>query len=391
MAKSPKLNPTAKPSKAAKPVTKKPISLSTTATKAGKQIPSPPEPDVVIPGHEEMDPGQKLEIKIGEAIEFVADINEKIETLNAMLHSAEVLNKLYPNQVAQVTNLKDNLEQLKANALKEIQKLKKAAQEKKDFPQQLRPLFDQINSNCQNYIKMVKKAKGWLYRGASGPDAYIGRSWLARRPKDSSLAAQEVFDQQLTKLGMTALRGNSIFASGDASHASNFGDDLFVVFPIDGQSDFTYTNLDDLEMDSVWELYSQLPLDKAKWKLLKTKILKWCKSNKENSAALPLQETLEDLDDSYDDSGIWEFIDEFIGRKETLENKGVPSSLFPQSLAEFVSTPGFLKEYRPTNKNLDIAIKEHYEVYVHGKYYALSVEKFGKLIESYWDVKVDEY
>lgn len=355
-------------------------------TKPGSKAPSSkasnnnPGRDVVIPKFSKMDPGQKLEIQINMAVDLVEDIEEKLEKLKDMLHRTESFDKLYPDQIAQVTSLKDNLEQLKTNALKEIARLKK-----KVFPPQLRPLFDQINNNCQNYIKSVKKAKRWLYRGATGPSAYIGRSWLARNPKDSSKEAQEVFDVQLTKLGMIALRGNSIFSSADSGHASEFGNDLFVVFPIDGQSEFTYTTLADLSLDSM----ADLPLDKSKWKSLKTNILAWCKANKDQPVSADLKDTVADLDDDW---SIWEFLEEdFVRHKQNWENKGVPSSLFPQSLAEFVSTSGFVKEYSPTNKNLSVAIKKGYEVYVHGKYYALSVDKFSKLIQSYWQIEVDEY
>ena len=353
---------------------------------ASKASNNKPVTDVVIPKFSKMDPGQKLEIQINMAMDLVEDIEEKLEKLKDMLHRTESFDKLYPDQIAQVTSLKDNLEQLKTNALKEIARLEKAAKENKGVPEQLLPLFDQINNNCKNYIKAVKKAKRWLYRGASGPDAYIGRSWVARNPRNSEREVQEIFDEQLQKLGMTALRGNSIFATSKMGRAKQYGR-VFVIFPKDRQSEFTYVNDDDLILHSM----GKLPLDKRKWQSLKTNILAWCKANKKQPASAELKDIVEDLEDDINDWATWGFLeDDFMGEKQNWENKGVPSSLFPQSLAEFVSLRGFVKEYRPTNQNLDIAIQKEYEVYVYGKYYALNVAKFGKLIQRYWGINVEE-
>jgi len=97
---------------------------------------------------------------------------------------------------------------------------------------------DYVKKNCSNFLAQAGKRK--LYRSVNwySDRVLLMQSPINRTPRDMSKNRQTMVDQVLTKRGFTALRTNSIFCSGAPEVTRYYGDDLFVVYPLNG---FSYT------------------------------------------------------------------------------------------------------------------------------------------------------
>lgn len=100
-------------------------------------------------------------------------------------------------------------------------------------------LINFMRDNCSDIIDLYKRIKHYMYHGIRNPDSNIllGKSRVDRRPMDTPIEMQEMFDDKLKRAGFKALRSNSIFCTGSSDFAGNYGD-TFVIFPVNG---FSYT------------------------------------------------------------------------------------------------------------------------------------------------------
>ena len=115
--------------------------------------------------------------------------------------------------------------------------------------------FSYIEKNCSDYLKYVAQTKKFLYRGQRDVThpIYIGYPRADRRPKDSDEKGQELLDNVLLSRGFTAVRGNSLFTTGDIFQAESYGT-AYVIFPLNGFS-FTWSKEnDDLIIHDVTDL-----------------------------------------------------------------------------------------------------------------------------------------
>ena len=99
-----------------------------------------------------------------------------------------------------------------------------------------------IEANCSQYLKEVRKTGMFLYRGVTpaqhnNAPYFIGNPRIDRWPKDTKQTIQIKVDEMLQKMGFTALRRNSIFATSDMLATISFGK-MYAIFPLNG---FTYT------------------------------------------------------------------------------------------------------------------------------------------------------
>lgn len=266
----------------------------------------------------------------------------------------------------------------------EDESLPPGGKQKITMPYETEKLFSKINQDCQEYIQAVKQTGKFLLRGASGPDVFLGRSWLARKPKDSNPEAAEIFDQMLQKSGMTALRSNSIFATTDEDLAEQFGDRIYIVFPLDHKSVFTYTNRPDLTLESI----ADVGVDQSQVNTHKQKVLQWLQQFQSTDAYTNLPTDSKNLI-----GGLRLTLSTItlhnLGNQLTLLQKKNPSLEIPHellypNLRDFVTLQAFEDKYQPTNENLAVAMQDQLEVYIHGLYYALNLEKYGTLIADYW-------
>ncbi len=95
-------------------------------------------------------------------------------------------------------------------------------------------LFSYIETNCSDAVAAMVANKQLLFRGMNiTKSVFIGHPKENRKPKDSSVKDQQLFDELLTIAGFTALRSNSIFCTASVSHASDFGN-TYIIFPMNG-------------------------------------------------------------------------------------------------------------------------------------------------------------
>jgi hypothetical protein len=133
---------------------------------------------------------------------------DEYERLNALL------NKL---------NRKRDEADSKAKALKEIPNAKDLK------------YFSLIEDVCSDFIKEAKACDKFLFRGMSiGADVIYGKPHTNRMTKDTGADTQKLFDKFLTLTGFKALRSNSIFVTPRFSHARNYGEKTYVIFPRNG-------------------------------------------------------------------------------------------------------------------------------------------------------------
>ena len=242
-------------------------------------------------------------------------------------------------------------------------------------------LSDMLEKNCAQYIADVKKAQGmWLLRGIKhrAPDAFRDVSRENRRPRDSNVTSQKLFDTCLTRLGFTALRSNSIFTTSDFERTRAYGE-TYVIFPRDGQSSYTYTDRKDLVLHEPLSLTSMFDQNKIQAALmtlierLKTlpradhDFIKYCIDSAQDSN-WPASSRL-----------MW-----IVMEKQRCINLGANPRWFEIKPVQYLDVESFQKEYKPKNTGLDKALIASVEVYVTGQYYALSYRKYLSSIAMKW-------
>ena len=144
-------------------------------------------------------------------------------------------------------NEKSTLEELLAN--------------KQQVIEQTKNFLQLIDTNCTEAKFAIKREKLFFYRGLKNTTfvGFKGRSPVERKPLDSSYKIQSIYDELAIKLGMKAVRGNSIFVTRYKSMAEYYGK-VYLVFPIDGKFDFTWGAKSDVilnDMDFNKEIYNK--------------------------------------------------------------------------------------------------------------------------------------
>lgn len=324
---------------------------------------------------EKLKPGKKADLKLKLAYNLQSKVSSEIYLLKSKLEKLNSL-KDFP-QASKVEGLIDNLKTLESNINEEIKKLTETM-----TPPAVAQLLTKISMECSEFIAEAKKANKWLYRGANGPSAFVGRSWDKRKTKDSSSDAQNFFDQYLAAQGFVALRGNSIFATSDIDHAVEFGD-LFFIFPVNGRSEFTYTNQPDLTLNDV----SEIPFKtKDKWKTFQKWLIK-TKSKTTDKNQIKILDRLLDMESWYYDNPTG-FIKTLNDPK--VEALGLPPEFKNLTMTDLMDMDKFNKEFNPSRTELYKALYAEVEVYVHGVYYALSLDAYAPYVINLFEIPVEE-
>lgn len=108
-----------------------------------------------------------------------------------------------------------------------------------------------IEKNCSQYLPILHNA-GFLYRGFSLDDlphaVFYGYPRKDRRSRDSIPELQVDFDKALVKLGVNALRRNSLFCISDKVSSASYGLP-FIIIPCN-DADFAWSrNRHDIVLD----------------------------------------------------------------------------------------------------------------------------------------------
>ena len=122
----------------------------------------------------------------------------------------------------------------------------------KVFPVETTPGFQELaqllKTQCGDYLDIFNHAGRVLYRGTDPglPQAFSGRSRDDRRPLHSNPTAQRMVDNALTKLGIAARRGNSLFTTSDQIKAKEFGV-IYIIIP-ENSAVYSWSNDPDMTL-----------------------------------------------------------------------------------------------------------------------------------------------
>ena len=315
---------------------------------------------------------------------------QKKKLIGAMSSSSEVKSEIRRLE-DQIKDYNRRLAKYQAELKIQQQKLSKMADSGANKAYQ--DLAARIKKECSNYLNVFATIKRPLWRGVSDDShmAYEARSWDKRESKDSNPEMAKAFDQAASKLGMKALRGNSIYTSGSRGHAEEYGVEYIIVPK--NSANFTWSRTTrDLVLDSWDKLplktgannYHQLLTQEQKWlnaELNKAyKVLDKSKTTKDEEVAYRIIHKLEDY------SEVLSQIDDYLYSRDLYDvnqnevkkaQKNFPDRAFLKDIFKMVQEVPqmdlvkFQKRYQLDNTDLPKAIKSNKEVMIQGEYFAI--------------------
>jgi len=327
-----------------------------------------------------LQPGEKQKLDVKAVKLKIA----KIETIKAELEklsSANILTKYFnkPDAFANqqlVTKMAEFHEILNAEETKLRADLQKAtasamATQAKSFG----PLIQTIQKECSQALSAYKATGKVLLRGVkkgkSNAPAYVGRSWSERSVLNSTEEGQKIFDYALQKMGISALRSNSIFTTSDSNQAGQYGN-LYIIIPKNGFQFSWAFHEPDLVIDDVSILYKEAAVD-----VIMDNVDKLVEQGKMSN----------------DVSGYeWQEVLQFEGYEAAM--KYLSDAKYPASALKKISLDKMI-DYKhikdgigPTNKDFGTAITSGHEVLINGEYYAFELSKFKDILSGLLGIKI---
>jgi hypothetical protein len=235
------------------------------------------------------------------------------------------------------------------------------------------PNFDQIDAECSQYLRVVARAKEWLYRGTRATVPWYEDTSRLREPVDSDPQAVKIFDQLLTRMGHEALRSNSVFTTSLEFKAASYGvgGGVYVIIPKNG-CDYTWTKQKDLILRM-----PDLPLDAEKKAAWFSQVQAWVLDHPNPEFKWVLGANAEIVIQIMQDD------DEEL-------TQALPPELWIDA-EKMVSVEAMREKYEPQSQktgDLAQAINDGVEVMIRGSYYALNVVNYSSEIHSIWQVPV---
>lgn len=280
--------------------------------------------------------------------------NQQLVAKMAEFH--EILN-------AEETKLRDQLQKATASAMQN---------QAKSFG----PLVQTIQKECSQALKAFKSTGKILFRGLkknkTNTPAYVGRSWNERKTMNSTEQGQQIFDYALQKMGISALRSNSIFTTSDSNQASGYGN-LYIIIPKNGFQFSWSVGDSDMVIDDTRVLYKSEVLDKIM----------------DNIDALVDKGKMADSAAGYE----WSEILEFEGYERAMEylrdNKYPAAALKKITLDKLIDYDHIDNFIGPTNKDFVEALESGHEVLINGEYYAFELSKFKDILSGLLGIKIE--
>ena len=246
--------------------------------------------------------------------------------------------------------------------------------------QDLEDLFERMETECSEFLEQAHIAQKWLYRGVSdkSPRIFRGRSRHDRKPLHSLSRYNDIFDDMLKQLGLTALRSNSIFCTGEDCIAKSFGTP-YLIFPINGRSTYTWTLGADLILDRVDSLKAT---DQHKWQEW---CVKWKQAVENCNLTSSKKEFLTKLPQNFDAIA---FATRYIAEnRKALLGAGMPEQLLDVDVTDFLRLDVFKRNWAPRNTDMSRAMMNNREILVNGEYYAFSQRDYQGLIQAHWGIR----
>jgi len=324
-----------------------------------------------------LQPGEK-KIRDDLSLRRAQDIQNKIHQLLDSLASSESLSSMFQKD----QQLQDSLEKLKKRIDLKVSYLQRM---------QLRTdngmtrMFAILDRECSEFLAYVTSVRKILYRGIHNDQSvFEGRSRLDRKPKDSFNLMSARFDQALINNGFPARRSNSIFTTTSQNFASNYGSQVYCIFPKNGFHVLT-TNQRDLILND-WNIlagdhaFSSSIIDDYLHDLLA-----WLDTH-------PPQQYMQDRHAEWVIRVRQVFqrvlnVSDMLGDMDVEFNSGNPMN-FPDSfhkpMGELISDQSILNYLEPRSDDLEQAMIKGWEVMINGEYWALKRDDWiGRIRDRY--------
>ena len=347
-----------------KPVLKAPVKKA--AVKAPKMT--------LKPGEKKPLDVKATKLKIAK-IEAMKEELSKLETaqLNAGAFGITPTQFANPALTAKMREFHDMLDAEDAKLRAELQKATAAVM--KTQAKSFGPLVQTIQKECSQALKAFKSTGKILFRGLkknkTNTPAYVGRSWNERKTMNSTEEGQRIFDYALQKMGISALRSNSIFTTSDSNQAEGYGN-LYIIIPKNGFQFSWAIQEPDMVIDDVSSLYKEAAVD-----IIIDNIDKLVEAGKMAN----------------DVSGVeWQEVLQFEGYERSIEylrdNKYPAAALKKITLDKLIDYHHIKYNIEPTNKNFNEALVSGNEVLINGEYYAFELSKFKDILSGLLGIKI---
>lgn len=325
-------------------------------------------------------PGEKkpLDVKsVKLKIAKITQIKAELEKLSSANILTKYFNKpdAFANQqlVAKMAEFHEILNAEEAKLRADLQKATASAMatQAKSFG----PLVQTIQKECSQALKAFKYTHKILFRGLkkskTNTPAYVGRSWNERKTMNSEPEGQKVFDYALQKMGISALRSNSIFTTSDSNQASGYGN-LYIIIPKNGFQ-FSWSLGDpDMVIDDTSVLYNSDLINDI----------------------MDNVDRLVDAGKMADDAAGYEWSEvlQFEGYEKSIEYlrdaKYPVAALKKITLDKLIDYKHIKSEIGPTNKDFVKALESGHEVLINGEYYAFELSKFKDILSGLLGIKI---
>jgi hypothetical protein len=329
-----------------------------------------------------LQPGEKKPLDVKAVKLKIAKI-EAMKAELSKLESANILTKYFnkPEAFANkqlVAKMAEFHEILNAEEVKLQDELQKAttaamATQAKSFG----PLIQTIQKECSQVLTAYKATGKVLFRGLkkgkTNTPAYVGRSWNERKTMNSDPEGQKLFDYALQKMGISALRSNSIFTTTDSKQAGQYGN-LYIIIPKNGFQFSWALHEDDMVIDTedVMLLYKNNIVDKIM----------------DNVDALVEKGKMSNDASGYE----WQEVLQFEGYEAAIkylkDAKYPPAALKKLTLDAMIDFQHIKNDITPDNKNFNAAINSGHEVLINGEYYAFELSKFKDTLSGLLGIKI---
>jgi hypothetical protein len=268
---------------------------------------------------------------------------------------------------------------------KQIAELKNQQFNKDDIQAESKALLQIINTKCSKYVDIFNNCNELLYRGMSvSSPAFESESIEGRNPRDSDMFSTILYDESLKKLGIKALRTNSIFTTSRYEVAKGYAPQVNVIFPENSACYSWSETKDDLVLrPDTFE-------DMMKFKQQTLKALK----DEQVTVQHFYDQITGDEDDIYDKKYNLKIYSNYLTNVYNEQNiflgehrRAFLTAKFPNALLlkltvddyEGVNIEKFRKKYHPSQTDLEVALIKKHEVLIHGKYIAVNYDLWKQI------------
>jgi hypothetical protein len=261
-----------------------------------------------------------------------------------------------------------------------IIQLKKDKFENTDIDGRVKLIVNTIKAKCNKYVNIFNREDKWLYRGLNKTKpAFESESPISRLPKDSQVAATELFDKCLEEMGFEANRSNSIFCTSSQRDAQGYGN-VYVIIPENTSCYLWSVTESDIVLTSAsfYGLYKMVPRFKKRLEAELKGIENDIFNDTSGKGKINLTKMADFLRKVIQEKCTYKESEQMIPFLTATFPYSMLRTLVPASVDE-IDLVKFEEKYAPTNSRLEEALKARHEVLIHGKYIAVESDLFERI------------